>query len=91
MNFVAEIADLLLTYTNDMSHSENLKQIHQMLQALIQLCVGNFKNQRVVFKLVTEPINRILKLPLQYYHELQECRINSSVKVSIYLHCKYVI
>ena len=82
MNFVAEIADLLFTYTNEMSHSEDLKQIHQMLRALIQLCVGNFKNQRVVFKLVTDPINRILQLPLQYSHKLQECKFNSSVKVS---------
>ena len=84
MNFVAEIADLLLTYTNDMSHGEDLEQIHQILQALIQMCVGNFENQRVVFKLVIEPINRIFQLPLQYWHELQECRINSTVKVSIY-------
>ena len=69
MNIVAEVADLLNTYTIDMSHSEDLKQVHQILQALIEMCVGNFENQRVIFKQVVEPINRILQLPYESYHD----------------------
>ena len=81
MNFVAEIADLLLTYTNDMSHGEDLEQIHQILQALIEMCVGNFENQHDILKLVIEPINRILQLPRDYRHG---CGISSAKKVSIF-------
>ena len=69
MNIVAEVADLLNTYTIDMSHSEDLKQVHQILQALIEMCVGNFENQHVIFKQVVEPINRILQLPYESYHD----------------------
>ena len=69
MNIVAEVADLLNTYTIDMSHSEDLKQVHQILQALIEMCVGNFENQHVIFKQVVEPINRILLLPYESYHD----------------------
>ena len=83
MNFVAEIADLLLTYTNDMSHGEDLEQIHQILQALIEMCVGNFENQHDILKLVIEPINRILQLPKEYRHDAQ-CLISSAKKVSIF-------
>ena len=82
MNFVAEIADLLLTYTNDMSHDEDLEQIHQILQALIEMCVGNFENQHDILKLVIEPINGILQLESE--HEYEQCLISSAKEVSIF-------
>ena len=41
----------------------SLKQISQIFQSLIEMCVGNIKNQQIVFdKLVMDPLNRILQL-----------------------------
>ena len=82
VNFVAEVANLLLTYTNDMRVDEGLEQIHHILQALIEMCVGNLKNQQIVFKLIIEPINKILELPFDC--ALHECSFNSAWKVSIF-------
>ena len=54
----------LHTYSGDLTHN-NLDQIHEILQSLIEMCVGNIKNQQVIFdKLVMDPLNRILQLPL---------------------------
>ena len=59
---VAEVAEFLQTYTNDMS-SENFKQISEVLQALIEMCVGNAANQQVILdKHVVDSINRIMGL-----------------------------
>ena len=62
MNVVAEVAEFLQTFTKNIS-PENYKQIKEVLQALIEVCVGNADNQQVVLdKQVVEPINRILQL-----------------------------
>ena len=62
MNVVGEVAEFLQTFTKNIS-PENYKQIKEVLQALIEVCVGNADNQQVVLdKQVVEPINRILQL-----------------------------
>ena len=62
MNIVAEVAELLQTYTIGMC-AENYEQIKAVLQALIELCVGNPPNQDVILeKQVVHPINMILQL-----------------------------
>ena len=62
VNVVAEVAEFLQTFTKNIS-PENYKQIKEVLQALIEVCVGNADNQQVVLdKQVVEPINRILQL-----------------------------
>lgn len=49
-------------YTNDIC-SKNYKQIKEIIQALIEMCVGNAANQQVVLdKQVVDSINRILQL-----------------------------
>ena len=58
------MANFLHTYTGYLA-SENLGQINKILQSLIEMCVGNIENQIVILdKLVMEPLNRILQLPL---------------------------
>ena len=62
MNIVAEVAEFLQTYTNGIC-AENYEQIKEVLQALIEMCVGNPPNQHVILeKQVVDPINRILQL-----------------------------
>ena len=62
---ISEICELLQTYTNNLTRNENLEEIYHILQSLIETCVGNFKNQKVIFyKQVMEPIDKILQIPL---------------------------
>lgn len=59
---MAEVVSFLHTFTN-YSTMSSLKQISQIFQSLIEMCVGNIKNQQIVFdKLVMDPLNRILQL-----------------------------
>ncbi len=68
MNVVAEVANFLHTYTGYLT-SENLGQINRILQSLIEMCVGNIDNQLVILdKLIVEPLNRLLQLPLPDKH-----------------------
>ncbi len=70
MNVIAECCDLLQTYTADLTRNENLEELHHILQSLIETCVGNFNNQKVIFyKQVMEPIDRILQIPVEDFHE----------------------
>lgn len=65
-NVVAEVVSFLHTFTADRSKS-NLKQISQILQSLIEMCVGNIENQEIVFdRLIMDPLNRILQLSLTH-------------------------
>ena len=57
------MAEFLQTYTRDIC-SDNYKQIREILQALIEMCVGNPSNQQVILsKHVVDSINQILQLP----------------------------
>ena len=63
INVVAVVAEFLQTYTRDIC-SDNYKQIREILQALIEMCVGNASNQQVILsKHVVDSINQILQLP----------------------------
>ncbi|XP_019861438.1 PREDICTED: uncharacterized protein LOC100634093 isoform X2 [Amphimedon queenslandica] len=66
-NVVAEVVAFLHTFTADMSRN-NFEQIGAILQSLVEMCVGNIKNQQIAFdKLVLDPLNRILQLQFRGY------------------------
>ena len=66
------MAVFLQIYTNDMC-SENYEQIREVLQALIEMCVGNAANQQVILdKHVVDSINRILQLHIDKYQVKQK-------------------
>ena len=47
----------------------DLRQINQILQTLIEMCVGNPKNQQVIFDaVIIEPLNRLLELTINEKH-----------------------
>ena len=69
VNVVGEVTSLLHVYTSDLI-SDNLSQIDEIVQALVEMCVGNTPNQRVIFeKQVNEALNRLLGLPVFDSHE----------------------
>ena len=81
MNVVGEVAEFLQTFTKNIS-PENYKQIKEVLQALIEVCVGNAENQQVVLdKQVVEPINRILQLGKQ-----PAGQVNIMCIITLYVH-----
>lgn len=60
---MAEVAKLLQTLTNGMISVKSYEQIKEVLQALIETCVGNPPNQLVILeKQVVDSINKILQL-----------------------------
>ena len=75
----------------------DLRQINQILQTLVEMCVGNSKNQQVIFDaVVVEPLNRILELSTNENHnqctkEIKTvsygCIIIIIYNVAIVLHC----
>ena len=74
---VAEVTTFLHTYTSDLTR-DHLGQIHQIIQALIEMSVGNVQNQKVIFdKLIVDPLNRILQLQLDNSHT--DCHFNETV------------
>lgn len=63
------MTSLLHVYTSDLT-VENLSQIDEIIQALVEMCVGNTSNQRVIFeKQVNEPLNRLLGLSVLEEHQ----------------------
>ncbi|XP_019851941.1 PREDICTED: inositol 1,4,5-trisphosphate receptor type 3-like [Amphimedon queenslandica] len=86
INVVAEVTAFLHAYTADFSQG-NLAQISQILQALVEMCVGNVENQQVIYdKLVLDPLNRILQLPLDEMHK--DCVTDDPHKCTT---CSYIL
>ena len=57
---VAEVADFLQNICHDLSE-ETVNLAHLMLQVLLEMCVGNYKNQEIIFnRQIIVIINRIL-------------------------------
>ena len=80
VNVISECCELLHTYTADLSRNQNLEELHHILQSLIETCVGNFENQKVIFyRQVIEPIDKILQIPVDDFH--QTCT-GSTINVS---------
>ena len=65
VNVVKEVATFLHTCTRDIVGSDHA-QVDQILQTLIEMCVGNPKNQLVIFEaVIVEPLNRLMEIPIK--------------------------
>ena len=57
-------------FYNDINQ-ETMELVHLILQTLIEMCVGNFPNQEVIYnRLIMDMLNTILQLSIGDYHEL---------------------
>ena len=85
VNIVAAVAEFLQTYTDEIC-AESYAQIKEVLQALIEMCVGNPPNQHVILeKQVVDPINRILQLDEHKVTEKPKKVIASTIKYFSFL------
>ena len=67
INMVAEVADFLQYFYHDLN-AEIVDLVYLMLQTLIEMCVGNYDNQIIIFnKQIITTINRILLIDISDY------------------------
>ena len=64
VNVVGEVAVFLQSFTYDISR-ETMDLVHLTLQTLIEMCVGNYPNQYVIYhRHIIEALNHILSMKL---------------------------
>ena len=77
VNMVEEIASFLYEFSKKrIFHMDKLKLFNQILQTLIEFCIGNYKNRKVVFNAnIISVINFILQIDIT---KIQKPRMGSS-------------
>ncbi len=74
INIVGEVAHFIQHFHNDID-AETMELVHLILQTLIEMCVGNYPNQAVIFNCqIIEVINRILRM------DISVCRQGYNIK-----------
>ncbi len=64
INIVGEVAHFIQHFYNDID-AETMELVHLILQTLIEMCVGNYPNQEVIFnRQIIDVINRILEIDI---------------------------
>ncbi len=64
INIVGEVAHFIQHFYNDID-AETMELVHLILQTLIEMCVGNYPNQAVIFnRQIIDVINRILAIDI---------------------------
>ncbi len=64
INIVGEVAHFIQHFYNDID-AETMELVHLILQTLIEMCVGNYPNQAVLFNCqIIDVINRILEIDI---------------------------
>ena len=64
INIVGAVA-LFIQYFYNNIDAETMELVHLILQTLIEMCVGNYPNQAVIFnRQIIDVINRILQIDI---------------------------
>ena len=67
VNVVAEVADFLQNFSLDVNR-ETMDLVHLTLQTLIEMCVGNYPNQHIIYhRQIIEALNHIFAIKI--WHE----------------------
>lgn len=69
INIVGEVAVFIQHFLNDIN-AETMELVHLILQTLIEMCVGNYPNQHVIYnRQIIDVINRILQLDISEHEQ----------------------
>lgn len=69
VNVVGEVALFIQNFSLDIN-SETMDLVHLILQTLIEMCVGNYPNQLVIYnRQIIEALNHIFTLDLPIFDE----------------------
>jgi hypothetical protein len=64
VNVVAEVADFLQNFSPD--DRETMDLVHLTLQTLIEMCVGNYPNQHIIYhQQITDALNHIFAMEIK--------------------------
>ena len=68
VNLVGEVASFLQHFYHDINE-ETVELVHLILQTLIEMCVGNYSNQKVIFnRQILEALNSIFQIDITGRH-----------------------
>ena len=68
VNVVAEVAVFLQNFSLDVNDREAIDLVHLTLQTLIEMCVGNYPNQHIIYhRQIIEALNHIFAI--QIWHK----------------------
>ena len=68
VNLVGEVAQFIQHFYHDINE-ETVELVHLILQTLIEMCVGNYSNQKVIFNhQILEALNSIFQIDITGRH-----------------------
>ena len=68
VNLVGEVALFIQHFYHDINE-ETVELVHLILQTLIEMCVGNYSNQKVIFnRQILEALNSIFQIDITGRH-----------------------
>ena len=71
VNVVAEVAVFLQNFSLDVDH-ETMDLVHLTLQTLIEMCVGNYPNQHIIYhKQIIEALNHIFAIQIWHKNSMK--------------------
>ena len=80
VNVVAEVAVFLQSFSLDVDR-ETMDLVHLTLQTLIEMCVGNYPNQRVIYhRQIIEALNHILALKVYNVNRVGNTMTEDTIK-----------
>ena len=85
VNVVAEVALLLQNFSHDVDR-ETMDLVHLTLQTLIEMCVGNYPNQHVIYhRQIIEALNYIFALKVYNTSRVGNAMTEHTIKDVRYL------
>ena len=85
VNVVAEVALLLQNFSHDVDR-ETMDLVHLTLQTLIEMCVGNYPNQHVIYhRQIIEALNYIFALKVYNTSRVGNAMTEDTIKDVRYL------
>ena len=72
VNVVAEVAVFLQNFSLDVNDRETMDLVHLTLQTLIEMCVGNYPNQHIIYhKQIIEALNHIFAIHIWHKNDMK--------------------
>ena len=76
VNVVAEVAVFLQNFSLDVDR-ETMDLVHLTLQTLIEMCVGNYPNQHIIYhKQIIEALNHIFAIQIWHKNDMKYDTLN---------------
>jgi hypothetical protein len=92
VNVVAEVADFLQNFSPD--DRETMDLVHLTLQTLIEMCVGNYPNQHIIYhRQIIEALNHIFAIQIWHKNDMKYDTLKDvsssdiTIRIIIFIYC----